>query len=451
MKKFQNTLIGAAVALVSLQSVAAPLSGYDARSLAMGGTGTASGAIGNASYYNPALLAAHREGEDFGFALSGGVIARDQDDVIGSIELLQEPDATLGIAGLNRFEQFSNAADAYSLAVDAAIPGLTLDPDETVMVAELHTAVASQEADLQNSAQSVVDALGDLNNKPIELGAVFGLNIAIPSQYLGLAVFAGGRAEFSGSVSFDPNGDGTSDLSLITDTVNTITTATTIADLDAIADPFAGGAALETEFNTAIAVIGESGVSAAFKIAGIAIGMTQKTVTIEVFEDSQAIDAANTSTDTSNTSESFSDSNMDIGVAFEIADIKIGMVGKNLISQEYTIAQSGNKVVIEPQYRAGFSMDSGLFTLTMDQDLTENKPVIVGSSAKATQYTSIGAEFDIALVQLRVGMRTNAADPSGNSDVITAGVGVHFLANIDVGIAANETGADVLVTAGIKW
>lgn len=60
MKKIQNTLIGAAIALTSFQAAALPFAGVDARSLAMGGTGVAAGSIANASTFNPALLAASR-------------------------------------------------------------------------------------------------------------------------------------------------------------------------------------------------------------------------------------------------------------------------------------------------------------------------------------------------------------------------------------------------------
>ncbi|HFC54222.1 MAG TPA: hypothetical protein ENJ43_07285, partial [Gammaproteobacteria bacterium] len=45
------------MALTSNIALAAPFGTFDPRSLAMGGTGVASGTGANASFYNPALLA----------------------------------------------------------------------------------------------------------------------------------------------------------------------------------------------------------------------------------------------------------------------------------------------------------------------------------------------------------------------------------------------------------
>ncbi|MDH5394252.1 MAG: conjugal transfer protein TraF, partial [Gammaproteobacteria bacterium] len=78
MKKLQQALLSSAMVLGSYQAFALPFSGTDARSLAMGGTGVAAGSVANASTFNPALLAAYREDEDFNLSIAAGFIARDE-------------------------------------------------------------------------------------------------------------------------------------------------------------------------------------------------------------------------------------------------------------------------------------------------------------------------------------------------------------------------------------
>ena len=82
------------MALASFQVAALPFTGVDARSISMGGTGVAAGSIVNASTYNPALLAAYRDGEDFNFSVALGIIARDEDDMLDKAWGL-DPDSRL--------------------------------------------------------------------------------------------------------------------------------------------------------------------------------------------------------------------------------------------------------------------------------------------------------------------------------------------------------------------
>ena len=50
-------------------SLAAPFGSFDARSVGMGGAGVAAGTIGNAAFFNPAMLAAQRAEDDFSLLL----------------------------------------------------------------------------------------------------------------------------------------------------------------------------------------------------------------------------------------------------------------------------------------------------------------------------------------------------------------------------------------------
>lgn len=414
MKKIQNTLIGAAIALASFQAVALPFAGVDARSLAMGGTGVAAGSVANASTFNPALLAASREGEDFNFSVAVGVLVRDEGDLIDAIDSLQAINAN----GNDLTQQFSNDLDAYS------------------------TTLAQPEADqLQISGDNLIAGLSNLNNKPLELGVNAGLNLTIPSETLGVSVFANVRGVVAGAINI---------AAADTDAIDTV--LTDIINLDpTIADPFANG--LASTFSLTGAAVSEVGVAFGTKMFGLALGVTPKQVQVDAITSVQALDAADTSFP--DTGESFSDVNFDVGVAVDVGLFKIGAVGKNMIEQEYALANSGGKtIIIEPQLRAGISFDAGWATLTMDQDLTVNKGVIsTGIAAidelSESQYTSVGLEIDMSLVQLRAGMRS---DNTGNADdVLTAGIGIHALVSVDIAVAGNDQGVEAIIQAGVRW
>lgn len=437
MKKLHQALFGSVIALGTGQAVALPFTGVDARSLAMGGTGVASGSIVNASTFNPALLAMARNGEDFNLSVSFGAIARDEDDLIGAVDDLQATDG----AGNDLVQQFGNAVDAYDIAVNNSIlAGATT-------FADVNTAVASEAAALQASSASLTSALDNLSNKPLELGAELGVNISMPGDTFGMSVFANSRGIAAGYATID-----SADTGQITSIVNTVTSITTFTDYTAlnIADPFAGGTNLASSFTLNGGVVTEVGVSMAMKVFGIAIGVTPKNVQIDTIESTSSVNTADTSID--NTGDSFSDVNFDVGVAVELGSLRIGAVGKNMIPQEYALTGSSTKVVLEPQLRAGVAYDAGWATFTVDQDLTENKGILSNAALDATsttQYTAMGVEFDMALVQVRVGMRT---DMTGNSeDVVTAGIGIHALVSFDVALAANDQGVEGILQLGVRW
>ena len=439
MKTLQRTLLAGAMALASFQVAALPFSGVDARSISMGGTGVAAGSIVNASTFNPALLAAYREGEDFNFSLAFGVVARDEDEMLDAIDELQQTN----FAGNDVIQQFSADMTAYENAVNSLITG------GATTVGDITTGAAAEITAVQSSAADLTTALNNLGNKPIEVGFNVGLNLSIPSETLGMSVFANSRAILAGSLQ-----DVNLDTAEITNIVNEVTTPTNFTNLTTLADPFAGGTNVNSNLVLNGGAVTETGVALATKIAGIAIGVTPKILRIDTIETSTGVNAVDTD-NIDDTGETFEDANFDVGIAIDLGALKIGAVGKNMIEQEYTLTNSvvsGSKVVIEPQLRAGIAFDAGWATLTMDQDLTENKGVItndvIGDSLN-TQYTSVGIEFDLALVQIRAGMRS---DNTGNSDdVITAGIGIHALVTADLAVASNDQGIEAVIQVGMRW
>jgi len=84
--KIKNIIATSALATLSSTAFAAPFAVYDARSAGMGGTGVASAHISSAPFYNPAMLAAQREEEDFSLLAGAGVSAQDNNNLIDDLK-----------------------------------------------------------------------------------------------------------------------------------------------------------------------------------------------------------------------------------------------------------------------------------------------------------------------------------------------------------------------------
>ena len=84
--KIKQLLVTSTLAALSSTTMAAPFAIYDARSAGMGGTGVASAHISSAPFYNPAMLAAQRDEEDFALLLGAGVAAQDNNDLLDDLE-----------------------------------------------------------------------------------------------------------------------------------------------------------------------------------------------------------------------------------------------------------------------------------------------------------------------------------------------------------------------------
>lgn len=84
--KIKQLLVTSTLTALSSAALAAPFSVYDARSAGMGGTGVASAHISSAPFYNPAMLAAQREEEDFSLLAGAGVSAQDNNKLLDDLE-----------------------------------------------------------------------------------------------------------------------------------------------------------------------------------------------------------------------------------------------------------------------------------------------------------------------------------------------------------------------------
>jgi len=390
----RNKLFAASIGLAGLltaqQALAVPFSSFDPRSFAMGGAGVASGTSSNAVFFNPALLAAASQDDDFSFELLVGARAADPENFVDAVD---------AFAANNSMQGFSDA-----------ITGYTFSQNPTTLAA-VTSAAAQLTADLQSLSQKAVQLEGN---------AAF--VVGVPSETFGLSVY-GNAWVVGGSVA---------DV-----------TAADIAAIDAVvttlpAIPADPTGTLTSSVSVRFATITEAGIAIASNVNGLAIGITPKHVKVTTndfkFVGSE-IDTATIDTDIGEVSDT--NFNVDIGVAVDYGNgWKVGAAVKNALAQEYTTIL-GNTITIDPMARVGLMHETSWSTIALDVDVTENDP---GGFDTKTQYAALGIEFDIFdTAQMRFGMRHNMSDTPYEADTLSAGIGVSpFGIHLDLSVAGNN-------------
>ena len=131
--------------------------------------------------------------------------------------------------------------------------------------------------------------------------------------------------------------------------------------------------------------------------------------------------------------ESRSNFGVDLGLTYSpISDLYIGLVAKNLNSP--TFAFSDYDLKIRPQVRAGASfsvLDS--ITIAADADLTNNDVISLGNGIIHSQKIGVGASFDIAFFDLRVGIAKDLRQDNGA--IVSLGLGGFGI--LDVALAVS--------------
>ncbi len=401
--------------LFSTQAAALPFQSIDPRSLAMGGTGTASGSSANAAFMNPALLAAAHEDEDLSVELPivAGRFA-DKDELIDEIDNYQNNNLESNLtAAIEAFKVVPNDANAAAVATEAG-------------------ALWSQ--------------LTKLSNKSVQGEFSGGFVVGIPSKNLGASLSANARAVGGGMLEVT-----VADDNLVNGIVaDGQTSAVALASNSAIQDQLAGTQNVVNKLTSNLqargAVITEVSVALAreVKIAGqtLAIGVTPKYQQITTFDYRMGVNAAEIDADQGKAD--YSDFNLDLGAAKDYGNgWKVGMVVKNLISNEYETAPyvtpglaavPVSKLKIAPQARLGAAHSTAWTTVSMDVDLNESESF--GFDSK-TQYIGLGAELNVFdTLQLRLGYRHNMSD--SNTSMPTVGLGFSpFGVHMDIAAAAN--------------
>jgi hypothetical protein len=447
-----------AAALTAGGAQAASFGIYDARSVGMANIGTSAGNPSNASFYNPALLGAPHKDADFNLEIpmiSFRAAAEDEDVI----------------------DNFSDVEDSAN-AIDDSINTFNTSPTPTNARA------------LADDADSLNGSLESIDNSPIEVEGFAGILGAGTtgewgmSLYGGARVFGGVRVDYDDADRNDLNDyAGAMDTSAdFYEAVEAYQTSNDPADLqnaqdalDKLQNEYSGpdGVISITDPNGTPAdptddeisvndrgelqsqaisrgmMVGEYGVSLArqFNLGGhdVSFGITPKVLQVQTFDYSASAESEDFSVDENTTEET--GMNVDLGVS-KMWDngVRTGLMVKNLIGQTYTTAD-GNDLELNPQYRAGISHHTGISTIGIDLDLTENDPVAEGFD-RPTQYLAIGGEFDAwNWLQLRAGYRTDLAD--SYEDTLHAGVGLFHL--VDVGAAYSENEVQASVRLGLRF
>jgi len=371
---------------------------FDPRSMAMGGAGVAAGTSANASFYNPALLAAARSGENFTLELPVvGARMADPDELINSLDDYQNA---------NYSDAFSNAVTQWNNATTPA--ELTAARDAAV-----------------TAGRNLANGLSGLSNKALQTQLNAGMVVGVPSRHWGTAFYANGRAEGGAMLDITQ-----SDLNSINAVVNTLQNLdlTGLSDSSAnqLPDPTTN---LTSSVEARGAVVSEVGISLAreFAVAGsaVAVGITPKYLKIDTFDYKVDVDTADITLDQGK--KSYTGFNLDIGAAHDFGNNwKTGVVVKNLMSKNYTTVL-GNTIQIKPQMRWGLAYAGSVTTVALDVDLLENKGTGLDS---ASQYISLGTELNAwNLFQFRAGYRHNISDSDTSSASLGIGIspfGVHM-------------------------
>ncbi|SFD24264.1 plasmid transfer operon, TraF, protein [Thiohalospira halophila DSM 15071] len=391
-----------AAALTTGGAQAASFGIYDARSVGMGNIGTSAGNPSNASFYNPALLGAPNKDADFNLELP----------IVSLRAAAQDEDI------IDNFSDLEDDIDRFESATEQ------LDSNPTIENARA----------VQNAAAALDSSLQSIDNSPIEVEGFAGVLGAGTTGEWGMSVYGGARvfggvkahyedqAKLEGLANADPNNP---------EAIST--------DSD-----------LQSSVTSRGMMVGEYGISLAkeFNIAGhgISFGLTPKILQVQTFDYTTDLnDDTDFNIDENTTEET--DFNTDLGVS-KMWDngVRTGLMVKNIIGQTYTTAE-GNDLELNPQYRAGISHHTGISTIGIDLDLTENDPVAEGFD-RPTQYLAIGGEFDAwNWLQLRAGYRTDLAD--SYEDTVHAGVGLFHI--LDVGAAYSDQEVQASVRLGVRF
>jgi F plasmid transfer operon, TraF, protein len=398
MKRW-TMLLSMPLMLAGVQDVRALSFGsFDPRSMAMGGAGVAAGTSANASFYNPALLAEARSGEDFSLEVPVvGARVADPDQLISSIDDYQNAD--------------------YPDALSAAINQWNSASTPAELAAAKDSVVAS--------GSDLVNALSGLSNKALQAQLNAGMVVGVPSKRWGMAFYANRRADGGAMLDITQ-----SDLDNIKSVLNTLQnldlTGLSNSTTNQLPDPTV---TMTSAVEARGAVISEVGISLAreFAVAGnsVAFGITPKYMKIATFDYRANVDTADVTLDQGK--KSYSDFNVDVGVAHDYGNNwKTGVVVKNLLSKNYTTVL-GNIIHIDPQARWGLAYAGSVATVAVDVDLLKNK----GTGFDATsQDISLGAEFNVLnFLQLRAGYRYNISDSNTNGAALGVGLsplGVHM-------------------------
>ncbi len=432
ISRFIPVFLGMLLGMLPVLTNAATFGSYDPRSLAMGGTGVSHANIDHAAYYNPALLSVAQEDDDFSLLIPTiGVRAYDPDKLLDALESHQDGN--------------------YETAVDNSMDNL-----DTATAGGVPSEIQTAAIEAASTTQRLLDSYVNISDKALDFELHAGVGMAIPSKSLGFAVSASGRV--MGGVVLNITDADRILIQRYVDEMQYVATNGVASDTGVYVGgvPSNGFIDLQPRLTSNASVRGamiiEGGLSLSHEFESLdnwSIGITPKTVQINTYD--YLVSIENSEIDEDKGKLSYDDQNIDIGFAKKISEgWKFGLVVKNAVKKEYKTVL-GNTIVLEPTARAGISHHTNWTTVALDVDLTENDRT--GLTGEKTQYAALGMEFDLSLIQLRIGARHNmSTEANRESNILSAGVGLYLIGfHLDAGVAKNDDEAAAAVQLGFQF
>ena len=409
------TLAAVLIVLLSPPPIFAnAFTGLDPRSMAMGGTGVASGRPSQSAHFNPARFAGNPgldgRGGEVAFARPwAGVRLVDRDDFLGAVDQYVEND--------------------NEGALKSALDNLERTIDE-------RTTSTEDVRDVTRSADALLEDLSNLSDKPIRAVGSAGLNLGMPGDRFGWGMHIRREAVAGAVIRLSEE-----DRQAVRDTVDFLDALVDLYETREIPRDTRIPRPVEEFTSTAGtrgALIEERGVSMGYSLPverPTSVGITVKHMRVDTVDwDADLNDADQERFRLADQRRSNDDMNLDIGITHVLEDEWVaGLVIRNAIAREYRTVND-NLIELHPLYRAGLAWQGERVTVAWDMDLNES-PAIGFDPGK--QFMAMGVEYKPwGWFALRAGMRFERVLQEA-----TTSFGVGFSgeqARFDIGISANE-------------
>ena len=347
---------------------------FDPRSMAMGGIGVSTATYLNAPLHNPALAAKYNDDDQLGFFFPAiGMSIYDKGDIINGLNDISD--------SFNRLDNIINGGDP--VAINAA-------------------------------AQNVLSDLRALQGDTASVHLGGAAAVAVPNALLSVNVSLQGYV----------------DATVYSDITNADLTLTNLVNPNY---KFTSKGAA-----SGVGVV-ELGVTLAKSLelerGFIYYGVTPKIQQVHTINYAVGINSFDSSNfDSDDYMNSKTVLNIDAGIVYALNGFNVGLVGKNLVPQEFgtaTILGVHSVYSLNPVFTASASYATGFFTIGVDVDLNETERFEnlygltsgqIHSDYDNTQMAGIGAEINVLdWVQVRAGYQMDIANNVGDQFTFGAG------------------------------
>ncbi|MCK9372005.1 MAG: conjugal transfer protein TraF [Sulfuricurvum sp.] len=383
--KITLSLIASACAVTAVSAMEFQVLG--AKAASMGGAGVATSPSSLSAYNNPALLAKNKE--KFSLHIGAGVGLKDTGagKAVGDLSDLKFSDTMDKLDG-NAQSVTQTDIDTLKKARDIVTgmdkKGFSLNP-----TADFGLSYKSFGTGLFITS----DIGGVANVDQTRTALIF--ETSTPGQYIDIETFNPNSPVYLTQAQYQ--------AASLKAAADSGTTNIDVIGLAVAEVPLAYGYAFETPYGS-------------LSVGGAAKVMAGKTFYTQVKVDStNAFDNADKNVVNTTTF------GVDLGLAYQPSfseSLNLALVGKNLNKPSFNV-QGGGKYEIKPAYRAGAAYKVGKrLELAFDADLTENK----GLTGYNTRYVGGGANIDLTLLELNLGLMKNTAANDLAGLIYTAGI-----------------------------